>query len=133
MSAADDEKEWRRRMLFHQHIRTDLSNERKYLGWLRVSLGLITLGFVVERLDLFLARASDLPPTGIDPVLLWAPLAIFGLGGVTIAIATWEFFADRRRIAAEQTRGSRLLVALVLTTLVSVVAIAVLLGAIPAR
>ncbi len=126
-TAAAEQREWRRKMLYHQGIRTDLGNERKYLGWLRVSIGMITLGFVVERLDLFLARASDGTSGGVGTVLQWAPLLIFGLGSVTIGIATWEFFADRRRIAAERRRGSQLLVALVLLTLVLVLLIAVLL------
>jgi uncharacterized membrane protein YidH (DUF202 family) len=126
-SSTPGQTTWEREVLYHHRVRTELSNERKYLGWLRVSLGLVTLGFVVERLDLFLADASGGPPPDLAAVLLWAPLAIFGLGGLTIAVATWEFFADRGRIRALQPRRSRLLIALVLVTLVSVVVIAVLL------
>jgi putative membrane protein len=124
---ADEQTEWQRKMLYHNRARTELGNERKYLGWLRVSLGMITLGFVVERLDLFLARMSDTPKPQVAGMLLWAPLMIYGLGCVTIAAATWEFFADRKRITAEEARGSCVLVALVLAMLVCVVLIAVLL------
>ncbi|MFZ1863526.1 MAG: DUF202 domain-containing protein [Polyangiales bacterium] len=124
---SDKETEWQRKVLYHHRTRTALGNERKYLGWLRVSLGMITLGFVVERLDLFLARTAGLPPPQVQGVLLWAPLVIYGLGCVTIAGATWEFFTDRKRIATEQPRGSSVLLALILMTLGCVVLIAVLL------
>lgn len=124
---SEEQTDWQRQVLYHQRMRTDLGNERKYLGWLRVSLGLITLGFVVERLDLLLAKSNDVPPHELANVLFWAPLVIFGMGAVTIAVATWEFFADRRRIAAEADRKSWLLMGLVILTLVFLVLIAVLL------
>ncbi len=115
-------------MLYLQRVRTSLGNERKYLGWLRVSLGMITLGFVVERLDLLLARATGVPPARVSPALTWAPLLIFGIGVVTVGVATWEFFSDRKRITNEQSRGSRLLVALVLMILLAMGLIALLLA-----
>jgi uncharacterized membrane protein YidH (DUF202 family) len=124
--------EWRRRMLYYNRTRTELSNERKYLGWLGVSLGMISLGFVVERVDLFLARASGAARVAV-PVLRWAPLLIFGMGTLMIIIATWEFVADGRRIASGRDRRSVLRSALVWMTLVSLVAVAgLLLGAHPA-
>jgi hypothetical protein len=60
--------EWHEGMLFHNRKRTRLSNERTFLSWVRTSLALITLGFVVQRFDLFLASAGfageavQLPP-----------------------------------------------------------------------
>jgi uncharacterized membrane protein YidH (DUF202 family) len=126
-SAAAEQTDWQRKVLFHHRTRTALGNERKYLGWLRVSLGMITLGFVVERLDLFLDKTTGLTPTEVRRVLLWAPLLIYGMGCITIAAATWDFFADRKRIADEQPRNSRILVGLVLATLVCLLLIAVLL------
>lgn len=125
--AEEKQTEWQRKVLYHHRTRTALGNERKYLGWLRVSLGMITLGFVVERLDLFLSKSAGLQPTEVRSFLLWAPLVIYGMGCVTIAAATWDFFASRRRIAHERPRDSRVLVGLVLATLVCVLLIAVLL------
>lgn len=125
--AAESPATWRAKVLYHHRTRSDLNNERKYLGWLRVSLGLITLGFVVERLDLFVGQALGAAGNVEAPVLRWAPWLIYAMGGVTIAVATWEFFADRRKIMEERTRGSRLLVALILLTLVIVLLIAALL------
>jgi inner membrane protein YidH len=126
-NAAEDVVTWRAKVLYHHRTRSDLTNERKYLGWLKVSLALITLGFVVERLDLFLRRALGVSAPAPSPLIGWAPWLIYAMGGITIAVATWEFFSDRRKIAKETPRGSRLLVALILLILVSVLLVAVLL------
>lgn len=124
---SEELREWQRRMIYYQRTRTGLDNERKYLGWLRVSLGMVTLGFVIERLDLFLMRISDSAPTTIPSVLRWTPLVVYSAGALVIAVATWEFFADRRRIEAESGRKSWLLMMLILMMLLSVVVVAVLL------
>lgn len=123
----EDMSAWQREMLYQQRTRTDLANERKYLGWLRASLALVTLGFVVERVDLFLARSRGRSMSELTSELRFAPMVIFGLGALTIGVATWEFFADQRRIDRKQPRGSWLLVTLIIMTLVSVVVIAGLL------
>ena len=126
----DERTEWESKVLYQQETSTKLMNERKYLSWVRVSLSLITLAFVVERVDLFLARSSQtMPQPQVHGVLFWAPLLIYALGSITIAIATWEFFADRKRIAKAQSPGSSLLAALIVMTLLTVVLIAVLLVA----
>lgn len=116
--AAKDPEQWRRRMLFNQRERTALSNERKYQGWLRVSVGMATLGFVVERLELFL-HSWDRSGTGRGmsgpehPALLLTPLAVYGLAALTIGIATWDFLAERRRLQAEEGHRGPLLSVLV--------------------
>jgi uncharacterized membrane protein YidH (DUF202 family) len=122
----DPTREWQRKVLYFQRIRTDLSNERKYVSWLGVSIALISLGFVVERLDYFLAAPSEQTASATG-VLPWASRIIFALGCLTIVTATWEFFADRRRIAAELPRSSRTLIALMLTIAVTIIVIAALL------
>lgn len=119
--------EWQRKVLYHHRARTRLSNERKYLGWLRLSLGMVTLGFVVERLDLLLARIKDMGTQKLPGMLLWAPSVLYVMGVVTICIATWEYFADRRQNMAEESRESRLLYILILLILIFVVFIALLL------
>lgn len=125
--ANEEQAEWQRKVLYHQRMRTHLNNENKYLGWLRVSLGMVMLGFVVERLDLFLASSRGIGPKELPDILLWAPLVIYCMGGVTIFVATWEFFSDRRQIMAEVKRDSRLLFALILLILVFVLIIALIL------
>ncbi len=122
----DPDRVWQRKVLYYQKTRTDLANERKYVSWLGVSIALVSLGFVVERLDLFLKPVSG--HTADAPgALPWAPRIIFALGCLTIVTATWEFFADRRRFAAETPRGSRIVVGLMMIIAVTIVTIAALL------
>lgn len=125
--AQESQTAWQREVLYHHRMRTRLSNERKYLGWLRVCLGMITLGFVVERLGLFLAQLQGTIAQDLPNLLLWAPLAIYSMGAVTIGVATWEFFADRRRITQREHHESRLLFALILLLFVFVLTIAFIL------
>jgi len=76
---------------------------------------------------LFLASVRGIPAAEITPALHFATALVFVTGMVMIVIATWEFFADRRRIVAESSRQSWLLITLVVMTLVAVVMVAGLL------
>jgi putative membrane protein len=117
---------WHHGMLFHTRERTRLSNERTFLAWVRTSLALITLGFVVQRFDLFLTGAGggngDLPP-----LATWVPVLFFVLGGVIILLGTIEFFRARRTIAHE-TGGhpAGIRAALIVTTLVFLLLVSVI-------
>jgi putative membrane protein len=93
---------WRKLMLFHNRERTRLTNERNFLAWVRTSLALITLGFVVQRFDLILEQANPAVATQVSPALLtWVPLIFFLLGGVIVALGTLEFLRVRKEIAQE--------------------------------
>jgi putative membrane protein len=119
--------QWQRKVLYHHRKRSRLSSERNYLSWLRVSLGLITLGFVVERLELFLARFQGTSAQKLPELFLCAPYVIYFMGIVTICVATWEFFADRREIMMEERRERRLMLVLIVLILMFIVFIALLL------
>ncbi len=49
-----DLTDWQRGMLYQNVQRSKLSNERNFINWLRTSVGLITLGFIVERFHVLL-------------------------------------------------------------------------------
>lgn len=91
--------EWQRAMLFQNMQRSRLSNERNFLNWVRTSLALITLGFVVQRFDLLMRDLAEVEasvvPTGIT---VWVPLLFFILGGVLVALGSIEFYRVRREI-----------------------------------
>ena len=117
------QREWQAAMLYHNEQRTLLSNERTLLAWVRTSLALITLGFVVQRFDLLLggagASASNAPTlAGSVPVLF------FVLGGIIVALGAYEFYGVRRDLILRRTADRRpLRDALVLTTLTFVVVV----------
>ncbi|MCF7805084.1 MAG: DUF202 domain-containing protein [Candidatus Marinimicrobia bacterium] len=107
-----------------------INNERKYLAWIRASIGLFTLGFIVERIELFLKNSAarevadhftDLPFSNMV-----IPLVFFALGGLIIIIATLEFFVDRRRLNEMEEESTRRLDVLIVSTLILLVVVAVL-------
>lgn len=123
----DTENAWRQWMLFFNAQRTHLANERKFLAWIRTALALVTIGFVIQRLELFIRNerpaaehAIQLPSSAV-----WIPPVFFGLAGLTVVIATYDFFADRRSLQRGARRVSGPLNVLVVTLL-----LAVLLGAV---
>jgi putative membrane protein len=119
---------WREWILFHNRERTQLSNERTFLAWVRTSLALITLGFLVQRFELFLARVSAATTSRSLPALVtWVPMLFFLLGGIIIALGTWEFFRVRNEIGrGGHPRRTGLRDALVVTTLVFLLVVSIL-------
>ena len=75
-----------------------INNERKLLSWIRTSIALITLGFIVERLELFLqnSASSNNGMPALPPHFHLVTIAFFALGGIMIVIASREFFLDRQ-------------------------------------
>jgi len=44
------------------HIREHLANERTFLSWIRTSVGILALGFVMEKFSLFMWLSFDALP-----------------------------------------------------------------------
>ncbi len=112
--------DWQRAMLFQNIERSQLSNERNFLNWVRTSLAFITLGFVVQRFDLLLNGGKGAVAGVPAFVTTWVPILFFVLGGVIVALGTWEFFRVRREIEGGTWVGGNTLIrdALIVTTLV---------------
>ncbi len=85
------------------------ANERTFLAWIRTGLTIMALGFVIERLDLFLAsvvpagRNGELaiPP---HPEIHYLSIALVGLGILVIAAAAWRFVSTNRAIDTQQVQ-----------------------------
>lgn len=119
---SDDQ--WRNWMIYHNWKRTSLTNERKFIAWMQSGLTLVTLGFIVDRVELFLHQAGARPETaaGIYPSIVgWIPPLFFVLGGVVSVFGTLDFFGDRRRIRSGDMARSNLLNSLVVATLIVLV------------
>ncbi|MCA3748652.1 MAG: DUF202 domain-containing protein [Rubrobacter sp.] len=79
-------------------VREHLANERTLLAWVRTGVGLISVGFVVERAG---ALASG-TPGGRETALASEVfgLALVVLGCLTLLVGAVQFFRNRRMIVA---------------------------------
>jgi putative membrane protein len=106
--------------------RDHLANERTFLAWVRTSLGLITLGFVLARMGLFLrqlaletpgishhaasatANANANAHSGHEYMVVGVVFLIFG--ALIAGFAAWLHDRNRRAIDLETYTPSRLTV-----------------------
>jgi uncharacterized membrane protein YidH (DUF202 family) len=72
-----------------------LANERTFLAWVRTSIAVMSLGFVIARFSLWVRemssganRAMRVRHTGISEVL---GECMIGLGGVLTVFAAWRY------------------------------------------
>ena len=94
-----------------------LANERTFLAWVRTSIAIISLGFVVARFGLWLRElASHVSPGApIRGSGLSAPIGIgmIAFGGALTLLAAWRFHVVNRQIDRGLVTVDRALVLLV--------------------
>ncbi len=99
-----------------------LANERTFLAWLRTSIAVMSLGFVVARFGLWLRElALQINPhvvarhTGLS-----LPLgeAMIGFGGLLTLIAAWRYHIVNRAIERGEIKSDPRLVSLVAVVVV---------------
>jgi len=83
------------------------ANERTFLAWIRTGIAIMALGFVIERLDLFLASVSPAVRAGELPIpphagIHYLSVALVGLGILVIAGSAWRFVSTNRAIDAQE-------------------------------
>lgn len=77
-------------------VREHLANERTLLAWVRTGVGLISIGFVIERAGV-LAAAS--PVGGVTVGVSTAfGFALAVLGCLTLVLGVFQFLRNRKRI-----------------------------------
>lgn len=77
-------------------IREHLANERTLLAWVRTGVGLISVGFVVERAGALVAGASGHEGTAAASEVFG--LALVTLGCLALVLGAKQFFDNRRMI-----------------------------------
>jgi putative membrane protein len=89
--------------------RLHMANERTFLAWIRTSIGIMVLGFVVEK---FAVPSQPKPGAGPEELPLGSGyLAVMGvflllLGAMASILATFRFIRTQRQIIADTYRPS---------------------------
>lgn len=82
-----------------------LANERTFLAWIRTSISVVGLGFVVAKFSVWLrelaARLGGASPEHHASLSLPLGVAMMGLGGLLAVIASWRY----RRVRSAIDRG----------------------------
>ena len=103
-----------------------LANERTFLAWIRTSIALISLGFVVARFGLWLHElAASVTGSGtMQASGASSPIGIsmVAAGGVFALLAAWRYHAVNRAIERGAVKADRTLIALVAGAVILVAA-----------
>jgi putative membrane protein len=93
-----------------------LANERTFLAWIRTSIAVISLGFVLARFSLWLQDLS----IGMTRIPLRAhgislPLgeALMVFGGLLAVLAAWRYHVVNRAIDENRVQPDRALIVLI--------------------
>lgn len=93
-----------------------LANERTFLAWIRTSIAIVSLGFVVARFSIWLRdMAADvvrLPERGPGVSLIMGEV-LMAFGGLVAVLAAWRYHVVNRQIEENRVRADRALVVLI--------------------
>ena len=107
------------------HATEFLANERTFLAWIRTSIAVVTLGFVIARFSVWLRQLAYQGHQGVEPghigVSLPIGLAMMALGAVLAPLAAWRYHMVNKKIEEDQVTADRGLIVLI-TVLVAILA-----------
>lgn len=101
-----------------EHKATEyLANERTFLAWVRTSISVMTLGFVVAKFGVWLRElALRLSPgTPVHSTGLSQPIGIsmMALGGLLIIFAAWHYHMVNLSIVQGEVKPNRNLILII--------------------
>ncbi len=79
-------------------VREHLANERTLLAWVRTGVGLVSVGFVIERAGALASGTGGGRETAFASEVFG--LALVALGCLTLVVGAVQFFRNRRMISA---------------------------------
>jgi len=111
----------------YQKASERLAAERTFLAWIRTSISVISLGFVVAKFGLWLRELSDRlqPGANVQKSSPSLPIGIgmMLIGGALSILALWHYHVVNQAIEQGTVRANR---ALVVTVAITVALLAVL-------
>ena len=106
-----------------------LANERTFLAWIRTSIAVISLGFVVAKFSVWLNELAAKLQPGVDVHSSGASMLIgviiMALGGLLALLAAWRYDVVNRAIESGVVRPDRCLM-LVVTAMVTMMCLAMI-------
>lgn len=94
-----------------------LANERTFLAWIRTSIAVISLGFVVAKFGLWIGelekRLAPQTEGATRGVSVPTGIAMIAFGGVLAVLAAWRFRVVNLSIERGEVRADRGLVVLI--------------------
>ena len=93
-----------------------LANERTFLAWIRTSIAVVSLGFVLARFSLWLEELSigmARVPMRIHGLSLPMGEALMVFGGILAVLAAWRYHVVNRAIDQDRVRPDRALIVLI--------------------
>ena len=109
-----------------RHATEFLANERTFLAWIRTSIAVVSLGFVIARFSVWLRQLTvqmrQGPTSHHIGVSLPFGLAMMGLGALLAPLAAWRYHVVNKKIEGGEVTADRGLIVLI-TTIVGVLAI----------
>ncbi|WP_272700563.1 YidH family protein [Desulfovibrio sp. Fe33] len=82
--------------------RTRLANRRTFLAWCRTSLAFMTFGFLLEKVDAFLAFQKSDVSAGALAELGWLGKFAFVGGPVLMIFAAWRFYRLEKELGLDK-------------------------------
>ncbi len=85
------------------------ANERTYLAWIRTGISIMALGFLVEKLDLFVA-VTKMKVAGSDHLNVsqsaeWVGLGLLLVATIILGVSTARFLRYRQSIDLEDSQS----------------------------
>jgi putative membrane protein len=100
-----------------------LDNERTFLAWVRTTVALISLGFVIAKLSPTLGAATSATASHITTKAVPAGIALIIFGAVVTVLAAWRYDRVNRQIEEGIVKTDRGMVWIV-TLLIALLSVA---------